>query len=85
MVRMVAGAALAEWRREQKLSQAQAAELVDVSQATWAAWELERKSPDLGNGVKLEQLTKGRIRVSDWPTRADRRAKRERARRRHAS
>lgn len=60
---------LKAWRESKGLTQTQAAELVDVWQGTWCAWESGIKRPSIEMLVKIEGLTKGsrhRVRVEDW-------------------
>lgn len=61
------GERLRAWRDEQvALSQAKAAKAVGTKQRTWADWEYGRLVPDVDFAERIEQLTKGRIRSSDW-------------------
>lgn len=60
---------LKAWRDSKKLNQTQAAELLDVWQGTWAAWESGLKRPSIEMLVRIEELTKGsrfRVRPEDW-------------------
>jgi transcriptional regulator with XRE-family HTH domain len=74
---------LRAWRESKGLKQTEAADLIDVWQGTWSAWEKGWKRPSIEMLVRLEELTKGsrhRVRVEDWvetePERAERIAKR---------
>lgn len=60
------GERLRAWREEQGLSQAKAAETMGTKQRTWADWEYGRLVPDVDFADRIEQITKGRIRSSDW-------------------
>lgn len=68
--------ALAAWRTRHQLSQQAAGDdlgryLVPitggVTQATWGAWELGKKTPDLANAFAIEKMTRGEIRADGWP------------------
>lgn len=67
------GQLLKAWRKERKLSQLQAASLLDpkVSQGTWAAWESGRKPPSLGNALALQKLTRNTIKAAIWVPRPE--------------
>ena len=50
-------AALRAWRTGLRLTQAQAARMLGVSQAAWCDWEKAKKAPDIASGVRIESLT----------------------------
>jgi transcriptional regulator with XRE-family HTH domain len=68
--------ALADWRIEQNLTQAEAAEKIGVSRAAWQAWE-GGVPPGLGNALALEKLTEGAVTAAEWvkPRRKGRRVR----------
>jgi transcriptional regulator with XRE-family HTH domain len=55
--------ALAEWRADARISQAEAAERVQVSQASWSDWELGRKTPTYENAAQIEIVSEGAVRL----------------------
>jgi hypothetical protein len=69
------GDTLAAWRADEGLSQEAAGRALarflphpsdGVTQGTWAAWESERKMPDLANAIAIEVLTKGKVAATGW-------------------
>lgn len=75
MANLTTAARLTAWRLRNGLTQVVASDQLGVSQGTWGAWESGAKSPDLGNALSLEILTKGEVKASDWPKRRRRRRK----------
>lgn len=72
---MQQGDRLAAWRIKNQLSQEAAGRALakhlpqpsnGVGQATWAAWELGKKAPDLTNAIALELLTDGHVKTVGW-------------------
>lgn len=62
------GARLKAWREERGWTQVDAAKEIGTEQRRWADWELEDAVPDYDFSQKLEALSDGRIRMSDWAT-----------------
>jgi transcriptional regulator with XRE-family HTH domain len=61
-----AGPRLRDWRKAKGWTQTEAAVEFRTKQRTWADWELEEGVPDLDVAEKLEVVTDGRVRMSDW-------------------
>jgi DNA-binding XRE family transcriptional regulator len=58
---------LKKWRTDtRKISQEEAAGLVNVHQNTWSDWENGRKTPRTEVALKLDVLTEGECPVEAW-------------------
>lgn len=57
---------LRNWRRQQGLSQQQAAELLGVARRTWHQWEQAAIVPGPANMIELVQLTGGAVQPNDF-------------------
>lgn len=58
---------LRTWRTDvAKLTQTQAAELVEVTAATWCDWEQGNKIPSLHSAKDIETKTKGAVTLDEW-------------------
>lgn len=57
--------AMAAYRKEHKLTQAQAALLVGIDQMIWSRYERAESTPGLENANKIEVGTKGQIQ-QEW-------------------
>lgn len=81
---------LKRWREEQGLTQTEAANKVEVGQASWSAWESGQKRPSIEQLVQLAALTmasKYAVAIHDWvetDKQRDARRKRKSERRRRA-
>lgn len=69
---MTGPTALAEWRQKQlnddgkPKTQAQIADLLHVSQASVADWELGKKTPKATHMLAIERLTGGAVPMASW-------------------
>lgn len=63
---MTAPEKLKKWREKQKLSQAAASAMINVTAPTWCDWEGGHKSPTVDRAEDLEKLTKRAVTVSMW-------------------
>jgi len=63
---MDAPEALLRWRKDQKLSQVDAATKAGVHQNTWSDWETGRKAPRIAMALRLHVLTRGACPVWSW-------------------
>lgn len=61
-----AGELLAEWRKGAKKTQEDCAKIVGVQQGAWCAWETGGRSPQIKYAIRIERLTDGRVKVTDW-------------------
>ena len=59
---------LRDWRKAAKLSQQEAADRIDVRQATWCEWESAdvRRGPNRDLAVRIEALTEGAVPIESW-------------------
>jgi transcriptional regulator with XRE-family HTH domain len=70
---------LLAWRLAGGLSQRQAAERADISQAAWCEYESGNGStPKVDQAIRIAALTKGHVAVEDWATPTLVRAERKR-------
>lgn len=57
---------LRNWRRQQGLSQQQAADQLGVARRTWHQWEQGAIVPGPANMIELVQLTAGAVQPNDF-------------------
>lgn len=58
--------ALTRWRKKSGHSQRAAAELVGVSQSTWASYEAGRYRPEYDRAARIEIASEGAVRVETF-------------------
>ena len=63
------GKLLRAWRESRGLTQADAAQLVETSQALWSQWETGARTPWLAMALKLERLAG--VAASAWVVESD--------------
>ena len=57
---------LGKWRMASKLTQQEAADLIEIDLASYNAFENGRERPGLEYAVKIERITKGKVEPSHW-------------------
>jgi DNA-binding XRE family transcriptional regulator len=57
---------LSAWRRENKLSQGAAAEMLGVRQPTWSEYEIGRKIPRTTTALEIARMTGGAVPIEAW-------------------
>lgn len=63
---MTGPTSLAEWRAKQGKTQKEVAELLGVSQASVADWELGKKTPKATHMLAIERATGGAVPMAAW-------------------
>jgi transcriptional regulator with XRE-family HTH domain len=61
---------LVEWRRDESVSQAQAAKRFGVSQPSYREWEHDTV-PELTRAFAIEQITHGKVPAKSWSIELD--------------
>jgi transcriptional regulator with XRE-family HTH domain len=62
----VAARLLRVWRKRAGKTQGQAADLLQVRQATWSEYESGRKTPRTTGALKLAEITEGAVPIEQW-------------------
>ena len=66
LIKTVAGVNLISWKKSKKMINEDIGWIVDVDQRTVSAWGVGRSTPRKETRVKIETLTDGLIKISDW-------------------
>jgi DNA-binding XRE family transcriptional regulator len=66
MRRSTQGRRLKAWREKAGLTQKQVAERLGVQQGTYAAYELDMRSPRVDIAARIDRMTDGTVSVFGW-------------------